>query len=210
MNVRVKICGMSRYEDAKTAVGLGVDAVGFIFYGKSPRFIRPADVGAIARKLPPFVSKVGVFVDEDAMTINATIRAAGIDTIQLHGNEDPGFCEQFSCSVIKAFGVGPRFDLSILGQYKVCGYLLDTWDDTRKGGTGKSFDWSIARRAALSHDNIVLAGGLGVTNLAEALETVNPYGIDLNSGVEVKPGEKNPHKMRDALKIVRRFEQGPG
>jgi phosphoribosylanthranilate isomerase len=201
--VRIKVCGITRYEDAKIAAHLGVDALGFIFYPKSTRYIQPGAAREIVQKLPPFVSRVGVFVNEDARTVNRIAGEVGLDTVQFHGDESPEYCDRFTLSVIKAFSVAADFDLSIINGYHVNGILLDTWDRNSHGGTGKSFDWRIAQRATGAHDTVVLAGGLGPSNLVDALDAVHPYAVDLNSGVEIKPGEKNPHKLRDAVRIIR-------
>ena len=206
MPVRVKIEGITLYEDAKTAVSVGVDALGFIFYPKSPRFIHPLKARDIIRRLPPFVAKVGVFVNDKPSAITAVVKETGIDTVQLHGSEPPSLCEELSTAIIKAFPVGPDFDLAILDTYPVNAYLLDTWSDTLPGGTGRTFDWSIAKKAAQYHHNIILAGGLGPANIAEALETVQPYAVEFNSGVEIQPGVKNPRKMRDAVEIVKNWK----
>ena len=206
MGIRVKICGITRYEDAKLASGLGADALGFIFYSKSPRYISPAKAREITRKLPPFIMRVGVFVDEDPNVVAQTIASAGLDAIQLHGSESPAYCAKFTCPVIKAFSVQPGFDATALDAYDVSGFLLDTWDAKARGGTGKTFDWVAAKALTLRRDNIILAGGLGPSNLAEALEIVRPYAVDLNSGVEVRPGEKNPQKLRDAIAIVKNWK----
>ncbi len=205
MAPRVKICGITRYEDARIAVGLGVDALGFIFYPKSPRYVTPEAAREITERIPPFVTKVGVFVDEDAEKVHQAAAVAGVDTLQLHGSESPEYCGRFRCSVIKAFRVGVGLPLPDLDSYPVSGYLLDTWDASAMGGTGKTFDWGIARDLCLRHGNVIVAGGLGPSNLREALEALRPYGVDLNSGVEVKPGVKNPHKMGDAVRIARQF-----
>jgi phosphoribosylanthranilate isomerase len=206
MPVRVKICGITRSDDACTAARLGADALGFNFFAKSPRYITPEAARQIIRKLPPFVSRVGVFVDETAEQIRETIRISGIDTIQLHGNESPEFCREFGIPVIKALGVKGDSDLALLDAYEVSGFLLDTWHQSMHGGTGQTFDWRIARRASEKYGNVILAGGLGPTNLDEALGAVNPFAVDLNSGVEIMPGVKNPHKMRDAIRIVRHWK----
>jgi phosphoribosylanthranilate isomerase len=207
MPVRIKICGITRLEDAKTAIGLGVDALGFIFHPKSPRFIKPADAGAIIRHLPPFVARVGVFVDADPATVNAVIQEAGIDVLQFHGSESTAYCAAFHLPVIKAFSIMPGFDPAMLEDYETAaGFLLDTWDENKRGGTGRKFDWNIAEALAAKYDNIILAGGLGPSNLEEALNIVYPYAVDLNSGVEVKPGVKNFQKMRDAIGIVKNWK----
>jgi len=206
MPVKVKICGITQYDDAKTAVSLGVDALGFIFYPKSPRYINPLQAREIIKRLPPFVSRVGVFVNEVSETIKEIARQTGIDTVQLHGSESPSMCGQLPFTLIKAFPVGPDFDVSLLDEYPVNAFLLDTWSDSTPGGSGRTFDWSIAKIAAQYHHNIILAGGLGPTNIAEALETVQPYAVEFNSGVEIKPGIKNPRKMRDAVAIVKNWK----
>jgi phosphoribosylanthranilate isomerase len=204
MPVKVKICGITRLEDAKTAAGLGVDALGFIFYPRSPRFIKPAQAREIIRHLPPFIARVGVFVDEDPTTVNAIIKEAGIDVLQFHGSESSAYCSAFHLPVIKAFSVMPGFDPALLEDYHTAaGFLLDTWDETKRGGTGRKFDWAIAEGLAAKYGNIILACGLGPSNLEEALKTVYPYAVDLNSGVEVKPGVKNFQKMRDAVEIIK-------
>lgn len=208
MPVRIKICGITRWEDARIAASLGVDAIGFIFYDKSPRYIAPEEAALIIKQLPPFVSRVGVFVDEDPQRVIAASRLSGIDTIQLHGTESPRYCHAMPMPVIKAFSIEPSSDLALLEQYHVSGLLLDTWASGRRGGTGKTFDWTIAQNACTKYDHVILAGGLNPANIEEALETVHPYGIDISSGVEIKPGIKNPRKMRDAVQAVRAWERG--
>jgi phosphoribosylanthranilate isomerase len=208
MTIRIKICGITRYEDAKVAAGLGVDALGFIFHPKSPRYIAPEAAALIIKQLPPFVSRVGVFVDEEIEKVVSIARATGIDTIQLHGTESPRYCLKLPLPVIKAFSIDPTSDLSLLGQYDVAGFILDTWSADRRGGTGKTFDWSIARAATAKYQRVILAGGLNPQNIEEAVSTVLPYGVDINSGVEIKPGIKNPRKIRDAVQIVRAWDRG--
>jgi phosphoribosylanthranilate isomerase len=206
MGVRIKICGMTRLEDAKTAANLGVDALGFIFTKKSQRYIAPADAREIIMQLPPFISRVGVFVDESIQNIIDIVRETGVDTVQLHGSESPDFCKALPIPVIKSVAVKPGADLSLLDAYKVSGFLLDTWSEGNSGGTGKTFDWTIAKKAVIKYDSIILAGGLGPSNVEEALRVVHPYGVDINSGVEIMPGVKNPHKMRDIVRIVRNWK----
>jgi phosphoribosylanthranilate isomerase len=207
MAVRIKICGIKRLEDARIAVSLGVDALGFIFTQKSPRSIVPANARAIIDTLPPFVARVGVFVDQTVEEIMAIVNSAGINVVQLHGSESPRMVEQIPLPVIKAFGVQSGFNLGRLDDYTASAFLLDTWDSGSAGGTGKTFDWSIARHAVDNGKIVILAGGLGPANLLEAIEEVRPYAVDLNSGVEVRPGEKNPHKMRDAIRIVKAWNK---
>ena len=201
--IRIKICGITREEDALTAAWLGVDALGFIFAGKSPRYITPEAVAKITAALPPFISRVGVFVDADEETVINTARIAGIDTLQLHGSETPEFCSRMPFPVIKALGLRPDFDYSLLEAYPVAGILLDSWDKGLQGGSGITGDWNLARRITDRCRNVILAGGLGPSNVESAVEAVQPYGVDLNSGVEIMPGVKNPHKMREAVRIIR-------
>jgi phosphoribosylanthranilate isomerase len=209
MPIKIKICGITNYDDAKNAVSLGVDALGFIFYPKSPRYIHPIAARDIIKRLPPFVAKVGVFVDDTEETIHAVFGQSGIDTVQLHGSEAPEFANRLSCAVVKAFAVKPGFDVDALSQYQVAGYLLDTWSDAH-GGSGKTFDWSIAKDAAQRYPNVILAGGLNPSNIREALENVQPYAVEFNSGVEIKPGVKNHYKMRDAVAIVKNWNTVSG
>ncbi|MCL2218504.1 MAG: phosphoribosylanthranilate isomerase [Chitinispirillia bacterium] len=206
--MRIKICGITRLEDARAAAGLGVDALGFIFTPKSPRYISPLDASEIIKRLPPFVSRVGVFVDEDPRTLIDTVQTAGIDTIQLHGSEPPEYCAAMPAPVIKALPVSNDFDLSLISKYKnvTAGILLDTWDPNRKGGSGRTFDWQIAIDACRKCDSLILSGGLGPLNIQKAIETVTPYAVDLNSGVESAPGVKNHTKMREVVAVVRKFD----
>jgi len=204
--VRIKICGITRYEDARVAANLGVDALGFIFYSQSPRYISAVNAAQIIKKLPPFVSKVGVFVDETPERVIEVIKIAGLDTVQLHGNESPEYCAAMPVPVIKVFSIHDESDLSNISSYKTVGYLLDTWSPDRKGGTGKVFNWSVAVKACGLYDTVILSGGLGPTNLLEAIDTVRPFAVDVNSGVEISPGVKNPHKMKDAISIVKGFK----
>jgi phosphoribosylanthranilate isomerase len=208
--MRIKICGITRYEDARTAANLGADALGFIFYSKSPRYISPTNAAEITKKLPPFVSRVGVFVDEDPQRVLDVARIAGIDTIQLHGSETPEYCASIPLPVIKVFSIRDNFDVSIIQAYKnvnVAGILLDTWDSERRGGSGNTFDWSVALKVCDKSDKVILSGGLGPSNIREAIDTVPPYAVDVNSGVEISPGVKSPYKMRDVITIVKKMGQ---
>ncbi|MDR0330783.1 MAG: phosphoribosylanthranilate isomerase [Chitinispirillales bacterium] len=201
--MRIKICGITRYEDARVAANLGVDALGFIFAKESPRCIAPADAAEIIKRLPPFVSKVGVFVNEDPQRAFDAALTAGVDTVQFHGDETPEYCAQFPMPVIKAFSVGGDFDVSAMSRYKAAGYLLDTWDSERRGGSGRVFDWSVAAKACGASDAVILSGGLNPLNLREAIDAVHPYAVDLNSGVEISPGVKNPYKVKEVVSIAR-------
>ncbi len=191
MRTKVKICGITSIEDALTACEGGADAVGFVFWEKSPRFIPPESAARITRMLPPFVATVGVFVDEDADTINRTARTAGLSCVQLHGDEDPETCGAVEVKVIKAVRIKGPESLEGLERFDVSAYLLDTFKEGVPGGTGAVFDWEIARKArSLGH--IILSGGLTPDNVADAVSFVKPYAVDVSSGVESRPGRKDP------------------
>lgn len=210
---RVKICGMTCLEDAHTAVSHGVDALGFIFYHKSPRCVELAVAKNIIESLPPFVDKVGVFVNAslDEVKEAATV---GLTSIQLHGDESPAYCAQLRemsiCSyIIKAFRVGSSSLAADFSPYDqvVDAYLLDTYVSGAKGGTGEVFDWSIIEKLTLQRP-VLLAGGLAPDNIKEAIDSAKPYCLDINSGVEVSPGIKDPKKISQAMSIVRNVAAG--
>jgi len=203
MPVRIKICGITCVEDALAAAALGVDALGFIFVPKSPRYITPELAASIIRELPPFISRVGVFVNEPPSVVVEKARFAHVDTVQLHGSETAEMCRQMPFPVIKAFGLKSDLAVAELSAVPAAGYLLDTWKGALQGGSGMCGDWGVASRMVKQCDRIILAGGLTPANVGDALDTVMPYGVDLNSGVEAKPGIKDPQKMRDAVAIIR-------
>lgn len=192
--VKVKICGITRLEDALAAVRFGADGLGFVFYERSPRFISPEKAGEIVRHLPPMVAAVGVFVNESRSRIDETIKKAGLDVVQLHGDETPEMCGLWP-RVIKAFRVRDLTDLDLLNEYKVSAYLLDTYDRNSPGGTGRTFNWDIAAEA-VKLGRVILAGGLTPDNIAKAVELVRPYAVDVSTGVEKEKGVKDPDKIR--------------
>jgi phosphoribosylanthranilate isomerase len=197
--VFVKICGVTRREDAQAAVRAGASAIGFIFWPGSPRFIDPFKAGEIARTLPPFVSVVGVFVNQDAGYINGVASAARLTAVQLHGDELPPVAAQVNRPVVKAVPVAaPQDDLwpdSIT-------LLVDAQDPLRRGGTGRTIDWQAAAPLA-ARRRLLLAGGLTPDNVREAIATVRPFGIDVSSGVESSPGIKDHGRLRALLEAVR-------
>lgn len=202
MPVRVKICGLTNAEDARAAADLGADALGFIFYPKSPRYLTPAAAAAIIRELPPFVVKVGVFVDESAERIVQIARDAGIDSIQLHGNESPGLCEALRrehFNVVKAFRIQDQSSLAQVQSYRVSACLLDSYVPGQLGGTGARFNWDLAIQTKSFGVPMILAGGLDPENIADAVSKVAPYGVDVSSGVESAPGRKDLAKVRDFI-----------
>jgi phosphoribosylanthranilate isomerase len=201
--VKVKICGITRYEDAAQAVDLGADALGFNFYPGSPRYIEPRAAREIIRRLPPLVTTVGLFVNEEIGGVRAAARAARVQALQLHGDEPPAYCRRLAgWPLIKAVRIGPGFRAEDLAPYPVGAFLLDTLDRKLYGGTGRVFDWALAepvRRLA----PVILAGGLGPENVAAAIRTVRPYGVDVSSGVESSPGRKDRARLVDFMNEVR-------
>jgi phosphoribosylanthranilate isomerase len=203
MHVKVKICGITNADDAMAAVDFGADALGFVFFEGSPRRISYKDAAAIIRKLPSFVTSVGVFVDETPEKIEEMTSRTGIDVIQLHGNEPPGMC-CFSRRVIKAIRVKSLESLDPLIHFKdrVSAFLLDTFTPDVFGGTGLIFNWDIAAYAK-QYGRIILAGGLTPDNIAEAITRVRPYGVDVSSGVESGKGKKDRNKMELFIRRAR-------
>lgn len=207
--VRIKICGITNADDAEAAAEAGADALGFVFYGKSLRFISPEDAGSIITKLPPFITAVGVFVDETIEAIDRTIKAARLTCVQLHGDETPEFCAEAArttgVAVIKAFRVSSTDDVLRLKEYKdsASAFLLDAFNVDARGGTGKTFDWKIAVEAK-KYGRIILSGGLIPENVGTALQTVAPYAVDVSSGVEASPGRKDHAKIRRFIAEIRK------
>ena len=197
--VKIKICGITCLEDALVAIDAGADALGFVFFPKSPRHVFPEQAAAIIRRLPPFVQTVGLFVDEDPETINRTADQCGLDIVQLHGGESPAFCDSVRRRVIKVFRVKDMASLDPMGGYRVSAFLLDAWSPAAHGGTGQTFNWEIAAHAAEA-GRIILAGGLTPDNVAGAVRQVRPYGVDVSSGVEAAPGQKDPAKVREFIR----------
>ena len=200
--VKVKICGMTNLKDIKVAVDGGVDAVGFIFYKKSPRSVTMQAVREIVLELPPFVDSVGVFVNETAEQINKIADHCKLDRVQLHGDESPAFCKKIRRRVIKAIRVKDIQSLKKLSDYPVSSFLLDTFSEDQYGGTGKVFDWNLAYPAK-KYGPIILAGGLTPINVHQAIQRIQPYGVDVCSGVESQPGIKDHKKMKAFLKNVK-------
>jgi phosphoribosylanthranilate isomerase len=196
MQIKVKICGITNPDDAIAAVDCGADALGFVFFAGSPRYISHEKVREIIKKLPSFTTTVGVFVNEKIEEIEKIIALTGIDVIQLHGNEPPEMCN-ISRRIIKAIRVKSLESLDPLRNYKdtVSAFLLDTFTPDIFGGTGQIFNWDIALEAK-QFGRIILAGGLTPDNIAEAVRHVRPYGVDVSSGVELEKGEKDHKKMK--------------
>lgn len=196
--IRVKVCGITNSNDAIKAATCGAWAVGFIFYKKSPRFVGAFKVRKIIESLPPFVTPVGVFVNHKEGAVKDIAGFCGIKTLQFHGDESPDYCKHFisKFKVIKAFRVGSKVDANILKKYKASAFLFDTYEDDCYGGSGKVFNWSLIKGAKNLGIPIVLSGGLNAQNVTKAIEDVNPFAIDVSSGVEKSPGKKDERLMK--------------
>jgi phosphoribosylanthranilate isomerase len=197
----IKICGITELEDAKNIAQMGVSALGFIFYPKSRRYIEPKKANEIILNLPPFIVTVGVFVNEKTDKVEDTLKICPVDILQFHGDESPDYCKKFNKRVIKAFRVNEDFSSVILSNYSVSAFLLDSFAQNEYGGTGKIFDWDVAVKAK-KYGKIILSGGLNTENIKYAIEKVNPYGIDISSGVEISPGKKDIKKVEEILKLI--------
>tara|TARA_B100000315_G_scaffold248965_1_gene279521 strand:- start:5 stop:637 length:633 start_codon:yes stop_codon:yes gene_type:complete len=201
---KVKICGTTSLNDALLAIESGADAVGFIFHKESPRNISEKDVKDIVVRLPPFIETVGVFVNETSDKVNRIAEQCRLTAVQLHGDESPAFCRRVKRRVIKAVRVKDAESLKGMSGYDVSGYLLDAFNEESRGGTGKIFDWNLALRAK-KQGPVIIAGGLNPFNVYTAIHRVKPYGVDVCSGVEKSPGIKDPEKVGEFIKAVRKF-----
>lgn len=207
--VRIKICGITSAADAQAAIEAGANLLGFNFYAKSPRHISEDQAAEIRSKLPKRVKAVGIFVNRlvaDVITLRSSVK---LDAVQLHGDESPETVAEIASvvPVIKAFRVEPEFPITTLDEYsRAFAFLFDAAHTDQYGGTGRTTDWDVARRASLKH-RIILAGGLKVENVAAAVRIVRPYGIDVASGVESSPGKKDHELLREFIKEVRRAER---
>ena len=207
-DIKVKVCGITNAEDALAAVEAGADALGFIFYEKSPRYVVPGVAANIIAELPPLVTPVGVFVNEGMATVRSIMDTCGLAMAQLHGDENVSYCRELARPAMKALRLRDRGSLLALAEYQgrggVRGFVLDAFSELSYGGTGQITDWGLAADVAKSTP-ILLAGGLTPDNVTEAIHTVRPYGVDVSSGVESAPGKKDRAKMRafvDAVRVV--------
>ncbi|MGB0910542.1 MAG: phosphoribosylanthranilate isomerase [Nitrospirales bacterium] len=199
MLAKIKICGITNAEDAHLAVDAGADALGFIFYPQSPRFVEIQVVKSIVNQLPPFVLPIGVFVNEEQSMVQNVMDVCGLALAQLHGEESPAYCESLGHPVLKGIRLRDRSSFLALAEYKgragVRGFVLDAFTESEYGGTGKVADWDLAAEAAKAAP-ILLAGGLSSENIQEAIKKVQPYGVDVSSGVEASPGKKDSAKVQ--------------
>jgi phosphoribosylanthranilate isomerase len=206
MPVQVKICGITNIDDALTSVEAGADALGFIFFRGSSRFIDPASAREIIRQVPEKVLKVGVFVNEAPEQVAKIVRETGLTAVQLHGNETPEYCDFVTSRVIKAFRIQGENSLAELSGYRASAFLLDSYVPGQPGGTGAAFNWELAIKAKDLGHPIILAGGLTPENVADAVAKVRPHMVDVSSGVELAPGRKDHQKVREFIRRAKATE----
>ena len=207
--VKVKICGITRPQDALDACDLGADVLGFNFVPGSPRYLNPYAARDIIFGLPPFVTIMGVFADEELSVLNDMAEFMNLDVLQLHGNEDAQYCRKVNNPVVRAIRVSSPADLEGLDEYDVSAYLLDARVDGVLGGSGQTFPWKVARDFC-RHRKVFVAGGLTPENVGEAVRTLAPYGVDTASGVEVEPGIKDPALVGRFIRAARCADIGNG
>ena len=196
MSTWVKICGITKLEDAQIAVEARADVMGFVFYKNSPRHVTIEAAAAISKQLPGFVMRAGVFVNALAKEVLRAIDQCGLNLLQFHGDEPPEYCLQFGLMCMKAFRMRDAGTLKELKPYQTNAWLLDAYSPEAAGGTGEKFNWDLAVAAQKFGKPIFLAGGLTPENVAEAVRKVRPFGVDVSSGVEISPGQKDPVKVR--------------
>ena len=198
----MKICGITNIEDACHATACGADALGFVFYPGSPRFVDPDQARQIIAELPPMVTTVGLFVNQPPAKIREMVEFCGLNAVQLHGEEEPDQCSYTPCKVIKALRLKDGMHDKVFSAYRVSALLLDAYVPDKFGGTGQRCDWDRAAEIASRH-RVILAGGLNPENVSDAVRQVHPYGVDVSSGVEKKPGQKNPEKVATFIRMAR-------
>jgi phosphoribosylanthranilate isomerase len=206
MSTKVKICGITNLADAQAAVEAGADALGFNFYEKSPRNVALKDAAEISKQLPPFIMRVGLFVNAPEDLVLQAIRETGLTMLQFHGDEPPEFCTQFGLMSMKAFRMRGPETLKEIPKYQTKAYLLDAYSPAAFGGTGEKFNWNLAVEAQKLGKPIFLAGGLTPENVGEAMRQVRPFGVDVTSGVESAPGKKDHAKIKAFIAAVRQAE----
>lgn len=205
---RIKVCGITNVEDALAAVEAGADELGFNFWRGSKRFVEPRAARGIIEALPGGVGCVGVFVNEEPEALARAAEESGVGAVQLHGEESPDYCASLtSLRVIKALRVGPGFTAESAAVYRTDSLLLDAYAEGTQGGTGRTFDWSLARAARERVARLYLAGGLTPENVAAAIENVGPYALDVCSGVEASPGRKDRRLVVEFVRAARAAEK---
>ena len=203
--VKVKICGITNLEDARVSADAGCDALGFVFYKKSPRYISPKRAGDIIKSLPPHIIKIGIFVNAQEQTIKRIAKKCSLNMLQFHGSESPEFCERFrGYKIIKAFRINGAIDIKTVSRYQTFAYLFDTFSKSKVGGTGKRFNWKLIRHIRNIKRPVFLSGGLNVKNVKEAIKSVRPDWVDVSSSVEIKLGKKDHKKVKKFIDTVKK------
>lgn len=204
---KIKICGITNKRDAIAAADLGIDMMGFVFYNGSRRHVEPRIVRDIANELPPYIAKVGVFVDLDKDKVLEIADECTLDMLQFHGEETPEYCSIFkdSYKIIKAFRIKDQHSLQGINDYDTDFYMLDAYSPGAKGGTGEKFDWKLIESFEFLRP-VILSGGLTPDNVSGAIEKLSPYGVDVSSGVESSPGKKDIALMKKFVENVRRVQ----
>jgi phosphoribosylanthranilate isomerase len=203
LSTKIKICGITSAADALAAVEAGADALGFVFYDQSPRHVSLNAAAEIIRQLPPFIVKVGLFVNAPGELVLRAIADCGLNLLQFHGDETPEYCVRFGLMSMKAFRIRDAESLQVLPNYQTDAWLLDAYTPGRMGGTGERFDWELALEAKKFGRPIFLAGGLTPENVAEAIRKVGPYAVDVSSGVESAPGRKDAAKVKAFIRAAK-------
>lgn len=203
--MRIKICGITNLKDALFCQKLGADALGFIFYKQSKRYIEPALAAEIINQLSIFTIKVGVFVNESSEHINKISKDAGLNLVQLHGDEKPEQIEQINLLVIKSFRVSKNFNFEIVNKYRNCGYLLDAFTPSSYGGTGIPFDWNLIPDDLKS--KIILSGGISSSNIEKIYHEIDPYAVDVSSSLEEFPGKKSKAILKEFFNTINKLKQ---
>jgi len=206
MPVKVKICGITNLPDGLAAAEAGADALGFVFYSQSPRHVTVEAAAGLIRQLPPFIIKVGVFVNALEDLVVRAARECGLNLLQFHGEESPAYCLQFGLMSMKAFRIRDAASLQAVRAYPTDAWLLDAYAPDKPGGTGDAFNWDLAHQAQSWGRPIFLAGGLTPENVAEAVRRARPYGVDVSSGVEAAPGRKDHAKVRAFIQAAKSVE----
>ena len=200
---KIKICGITNIDDALAATGYGADALGFIFYKKSPRYISPETAREIARKVPPFVKKVGVFVNEEIDIVNKILDEADLDMAQLSGDETHSYCRNLNVPYIKAFRIRNEESLNEIDKFDTSYLLFDSFNEGEYGGTGETFDWSLIQNQHFKDKYVILSGGLNPDNIEDAILKIKPYAVDVASGVEKEPGKKDHNKIKSFIEAAK-------
>jgi len=208
METRVKICGITNLADALAAVEAGADALGFNFYEQSPRHVSLKTAAEISKQLPAFIMRVGLFVNAPEDLVTRAIGECGLTMLQFHGDEPPEFCTQFGLMSMKAFRIRDAESLAEIPNYQTDAYLLDAFSPEARGGTGEVFNWDLAVEAQKFGKPIFLAGGLTPENVADAIRKVQPFGVDVSSGVEISPGKKDHAKVNAFIQAVKQINHG--